>query len=192
MKESCLIFVGKGSAVDVRRVAAALDVDEEGRVGHDLALLVVEARQVHPAPVVAGADSVDAVALLDPTVAGVQHTNLSDIRPLQHLWNCCKTFFTLSLEFRYYLEASVYSGGASLPAAAPVALALALLDGDVVDLAHHRLTGELVHDGRDGRVQHERHQEQEGEDAHDAGLQRVYQASCQQNLWSKSTHSFSD
>ena len=71
MKESCLIFVGKGSAVDVRRVAAALDVDEEGRVGHDLPLLVVEARQVDPAPVVAGTDSVHTVALLDPTVAGV-------------------------------------------------------------------------------------------------------------------------
>ena len=40
----------------------------------------------------------------------------------------------------------------------------------LVDLAHDRLLGELVHDGRDRRVEHEGNQEQEGEDAHDAGL----------------------
>ena len=49
-------------------------------------------------------------------------------------------------------------------------MALALFDGDVVDLANDRLLGELVHDGRDCRVEHEGDEKEEGEDADDAGL----------------------
>ena len=80
---TCLIFVGKGAAVDVRSVAAALDVDEQGRVRRDLPLLVVEARQVHPAPdILRGDNSVDA---LGPRVPAIEYAHLK-AQPLSFLY----------------------------------------------------------------------------------------------------------
>ena len=73
---SYLIFVGEGSAVDVWSVAAALDVDEQGRVRHDFPLLVVEARQVHPSPDILRGEAVG------PRFPGIEYSHLEIKRRL--------------------------------------------------------------------------------------------------------------
>ena len=45
---------------------------------------------------------------------------------------------------------------------------LSVSDPDRSDFARHRLIHELVENGGDGRIQDERHQKQESEDANDA------------------------
>ena len=88
-------------------------------------------------------------------------------RVFQHCdkpWRLTASVYTSSS----HLVADIHVRGASLLAAAPVAVALAVLDVDAGHLAGGGRVHELVHQGRDGRVQHEGDQEEEGEDADDA------------------------
>jgi hypothetical protein len=67
-----------------------------------------------------------------------------------------------------YLKALEHVCCAPLPAAAPGAVALALLDGDGADAADHGLVYKVVHECGDGRIQDKGDEEEESKDAHDA------------------------
>lgn len=66
------------------------------------------------------------------------------------------------------LVADIHIRCAPLFAAAPVAVALAVLDADAGDTTSGRRVHELVHQCRDGRIQDEGHEEEKGENTHDA------------------------
>ena len=67
-----LVLVGEQGAGDVRRVSAALDVDQQGRVPHGLVLQLVVPGEVDPLRL---RDHVDGGAVL-PRPAAVQHPHL--------------------------------------------------------------------------------------------------------------------
>ena len=125
---------------------------------HGFVLIDVEPGEIHPV--------VD-VALLGPVHPGLAAVEHAD------LWTSFKVhieyyrIITMNT-FVINLVAYVHVRGAALLAAAPLAVLLAVAHEHGGDLARDGRVHELVHERGDGRVQDERHEEEEGEDAHDA------------------------
>ena len=76
-----LVLVGEQGAGDVRRVAAALDVDQQRRVVHRLVLQTVEPGQVDP---VFGGNLVNPGSVL-PRLQGIDYPNLEEVGIIEQL-----------------------------------------------------------------------------------------------------------
>ena len=87
-----LVLVGEQGAGDVRRVAAALDVDQQRRVVHRLVLQTVEPGQVNP---VFGWNLVNPGSVL-PRLQGVDYPNLEEVGVIKQL--IAKLFLPRSID----------------------------------------------------------------------------------------------
>ena len=76
-----LVLVGEQGAGDVRRVSAALDVDQQRRVVHRLVLQTIEPGQVNP---VFGGNLVNPGSVL-PRLQGVDYPNLEEVGIIDQL-----------------------------------------------------------------------------------------------------------